>query len=194
MMTLLSLIIAGVVVIVLAAALMVTSRPRTARQADPTTPLHLSAQTQADLAAELERTYRTQIHDSTAVFAKDLMDTSQRLSAQVERLTTEVITRELDQYSQTLTAVRQIAASAAEQIKKATAEQQAELRKALEATIAVEQEQRLAQIDAHLSEIITSYLAEALGTGADLGAQADYIVKSLEAHKDQIKQDLGNDR
>jgi len=144
----------------------------------------------AQLQQTLERGYRQQIEASIAIFGKDLTATSQLLSKQVERLTTDVITRELDQYAQTLEQVRTVASEAAAQIHKTITEQQASLQKALEETVAVEQERRLTQIDSHLSEIISSYLVEALGAGVDLGAQTDYIMKSLEGHKADIKKDL----
>jgi flagellar basal body-associated protein FliL len=144
------------------------------------------------LQQELEAAYRQQIQDTTAKFAQDLSGTSAKLSEQVERLTTEVITTELEQYQAAMDQVRGIAAKAAEQIQAAMAQQQAGLQKAVEEAVAAERDRRLAMIDSRLSQIISSYLVESLGSGVDLGAQADYIIQSLEQRKDEIKKDLAS--
>lgn len=154
--------------------------------------VELDATAAAALKQELETAYRRQIQELTGTFAQDLAATSKKLSDQVERLTTEVISTELEQYQATMDQVRGIADQAAAQIKAAMEQQQAGLQQAVEQAVAAERDQRLAQIDSRLSQIISSYLVESLGSGVDLGAQADYIVQSLESHKEDIKKDLSS--
>lgn len=144
----------------------------------------------AQLRQELEAGYRQQIQTATAAFAGDLAQTSQKLSQQVERLTTEVISTELEQYQKTLEQVRGVASAAAQQLQAAVAQQQADLQKGLEEAVAAERDRRIASLDARLGEIVSSYLVESLGSGVDLGSQAGYIMQALEQRKEDIKRDL----
>lgn len=160
--------------------------------AAPAPKVELDAATAAALKQELETAYRRQIQELTGTFAQDLTATSKKLSEQVERLTTEVISTELEQYQTTMNQVRGIADQAAAQIKTAMDQQQAGLQQAVEQAVASERDRRLALIDTRLSQIISSYLVASLGSGVDLGAQADYIVQSLETHKEDIKKDLAS--
>ena len=192
------LIISAVVVLALIVAFGViwlerghAKHPATAQPGQPAK-VDLDAATAAKLQLELEAAYRQQIQNTTAKFAQDLSGTSTKLSEQVERLTTEVITTELEQYQAAMDQVRGIAAKAAEQIQAAMAQQQAGLQKAVEEAVAAERDRRLSLIDSRLSQIISSYLVESLGSGVDLGAQADYIIQSLEQRKDEIKKDLAS--
>ena len=187
-------IASSVVAIALIGLLAWQSRKRLPHPPAPAAPsvpqVKVSQKTAEQLEQELEQAFRQQIQTSTATFAQDLTETSQMLSKQVQRLTVEVITRELDQYTETLEKVRSIAEGAAKQIQSAVAQQEADLQKALEAAVASEQQRRLNQIDAQLGNIISAYLVEALGSEVDLGAQTAYILQSLESHKDDIKKDL----
>lgn len=162
-----------------------------AAPADSPTP-HITPEEATELEAKLQAAYNEQIKLATAAFAQDLSSTSKRLSEQVERLTTQVITSELEQYQQTLERVRGVAEGTAGQIQKAVEEQQGEMRKTLEATLQAEKTRQLQLLDQRLGDIVSGYIAESLGQGVDLGAQADYIVKALEARREDIKRDLGH--
>lgn len=193
------LIAAAVIILALAIALGVAwlehghaKHAAAAPAAAPAPKVELDAAAAAALKQELETAYRRQIQELTGTFAQDLTATSKKLSEQVERLTTEVISTELEQYQATMNQVRGIADQAAAQIKTAMDQQQAGLQQAVEQAVANERDRRLALIDTRLSQIISSYLVESLGSGVDLGAQADYIVQSLEAHKEDIKKDLAS--
>src|SRR4051812_43607489 len=68
--------------------------------------VNLDEAAMANLQKELEAAYRQQIQNTTTKFAQDLSGTSAKLSEQVERLTTEVITTELEQYQAAMDQVR----------------------------------------------------------------------------------------
>lgn len=67
-------------------------------------------------------------------------------------------------------------------------------RKELEAQLETEmtaQKQHIAtQLDTKLADIISSFLTEALQHEVDLGAQEAYLLKELEAHKDELKKGM----
>jgi hypothetical protein len=155
-------------------------------------PIKISEPTAAELEAQLKSAYQAKINETTAVFGEDLKATSTKLSEQVSRLTTDVIEKELDAYHQTLEGVRQTATEAMEQIRQAVEQQRVELRKSMEADVAGEQARLIERFDAKLGDVVASYITESLGGGVDLGAQLQYVVSSLEAHKEDIKKDLSN--
>jgi hypothetical protein len=48
------------------------------------------------------------------------------------------------------------------------------------------------KFDAKIGDVVSSYISESLGSGVDLGAQMQFILTSLESHKDEIRKDLLN--
>ncbi len=153
-------------------------------------PITVSEPTAAELEARLKAAYDAKIVEATATFGEDLKGTSTRLSEQVSRLTTSVIEEELESYQKTLEEVRHTAVEAMDKIRTAVEQQRVELRQGMEADLAVEHDKLAAKFDTKMGDIVASYFAESLGGGVDLGAQMQFIMASLEAHKDELKKDL----
>jgi hypothetical protein len=146
--------------------------------------------TAAELEAKLKSAYEAKIVSATATFGTDLQATSQRLSEQVSRLTTTVIEEELEAYQKTLEQVRASAIQAMDQIHQAVEHQRSELRQGMEADLAKEKQALADKFDAKLGDVVASYISESLGSGVDIGAQMQFILTSLEAHKADIRKDL----
>ncbi|MDB5178202.1 MAG: hypothetical protein JWN01_145 [Patescibacteria group bacterium] len=161
-------------------------------EAKPTS-VHVSEPTVAQLETSLKAAYEAKIEEATGTFGTDLQTTSERLSEQVSRLTTTVIEEELEAYQQTLEEVRHVATQAMEQIHQAVEHQRVELRQGMEAELVEEKKQLAAKFDAKLGDVVSSYISESLGSGVDLGAQMQFILQSLEKHKDEIRKDLIGD-
>ena len=153
-------------------------------------PITVSEPTAAELETRLKAAYEAKIVEATATFGEDLKGTSTRLSEQVSRLTTSVIEEELETYQKTLEEVRHTAVEAMDKIRTAVEQQRVELRQGMEADLAVERGKLSAKFDTKMGDIVASYFAESLGGGVDLGAQMQFIMASLEAHKDELKKDL----
>jgi|GEM_PF-1066909 len=149
--------------------------------------------TAVDLEAKLKTAYEAKIVAATSTFGADLEATSKRLSEQVSRLTTTVIEEELEAYQKTLEQVRASAIQAMDQIHQAVEHQRTELREGMEADLAKEEKALAAKFDAHLGDVVASYISESLGSGVDIGAQMQFILTSLEAHKADIRKDLLGD-
>lgn len=49
---------------------------------------------------------------------------------------------------------------------------------------------KLSEFDTKLSDVVSSYIIESLGTNANVDAQIEAIIASLESHKEEIKQDI----
>ena len=67
---------------------------------------------------------------------------------------------------------------------------QSELEQKLEAEMAKRRESYQAAIDTKLSDAVVSFLSDTLGQQVDLGAQTPYLLQQLEAHKEELKQEL----
>jgi hypothetical protein len=152
----------------------------------------VSAAAAAALEAKLTAAYEAKIVVATQTFGTDLQATSTKLSEQVSRLTTTVIEEELEAYQQTLEQVRKVATEAMEQIHQAVERQRVELREGMEAEMAQEKQHLADKFDAKIGDVVSSYISESLGSGVDLGAQMQFILTSLEAHKEEIRKDLLN--
>jgi hypothetical protein len=179
------------VVVVQSFQLRRSAKQRVQASAAPT-PVRVSEPTAAELEAKLKAAYETKIGEATVTFGTDLQATSTRLSEQVSRLTTTVIEEELEAYQKTLEEVRHVATQAMEQIHQAVEHQRVELRDGMEVELAAEKKLLADKFDAKMGDVVSSYISESLGSGVDLGAQMQFILTSLEAHKEEIRKDLLN--
>lgn len=162
----------------------------TKKQAAQSKPVGVSEPTAAELDQKLRSAYEAKITEATGQFGTDLKNTSQKLSEQVSRLTTTVIEEELEGYQKTLEEVRKVATQAMDQIHQAVEHQRVELRQGMEAELAAEKKVLADKFDAKMGDVVASYISESLGSGVDLGSQMQFILTSLEAHKDDIRKDL----
>jgi hypothetical protein len=79
-----------------------------------------------------------------------------------------------------------------EQIHQAVEHQRVELRQGMEAELESEKKILADKFDAKIGDVVASYISESLGSGVDLGAQMQFILTSLESHKEEIRKDLLN--
>jgi hypothetical protein len=152
----------------------------------------ISQPTAAELEQRLKATYEAKIAEASDIFGNDLKGTSAKLSEQVARLTTTVIEEELAAYQKTLEEVRHVATQAMDQIHQAVEHQRVELRQGMEAELSEEKKRLAEKFEAKFGDVVSSYISESLGSGVDLGAQMQFILTSLEAHKEEIRKDLLN--
>lgn len=192
------ILIAVAVIFILVAAVVIQSfqlrslQKAKAQAANQPKPLRVAEPTAVELEAKLKAAYEAKITEATAQFGTDLKATSTRLSEQVSRLTTTVIEEELEAYQKTLEEVRKVATEAMDKIHQTVEQQRVELRQNMEAEVAEEKKHLAEKFDAKMGDVVASYISEALGSGVDLGAQMQFILTSLEAHKEEIRKDLLN--
>ena len=185
-------IVVMLVIVVVVQSFQLRGRTRQSKVAPAAPAVSVSEPTAAELEAHLKSAYDAKINEATQTFGVDLKATSTRLSEQVSRLTTKVIEEELEAYQKTLEEVRHVATVAMEQIHEAVEHQRVELHQGMEAELATEKQHLAEKFDAKMGDVVSSYISEALGSGVDLGAQMQFILTSLEAHKDEIRKDLLN--
>ncbi len=156
-------------------------------------PIRVGEPTADQLEAKLNAAYEAQIETSAQIFGQDLQHTSTRLGEQVSRLTTKVIEEELEAYQKTLEEVRASATQAMEQIREAVEHQRVELQQGMEADLADQRKRLVDKFTSKMGDVVSSYIAESLGGGVDLGTQMEFILSSLEENKEDIRKDLLGD-
>lgn len=142
------------------------------------------------LQDETQRSFEQAVTESSKQFRTDLADTSKKLNTLIVRLTTEVVERELDDYRQGLVAARQQALTSLQQMQQSVEAKQKELEADVSTELAKRQAYLLDRLDKRLGQAVTAYLVESLGQGADLGAQREYLLSQLEAHKAELKKEV----
>ena len=131
----------------------------------------------------------------------DLKQTTAKLDAQLQHLGAEIIASEMKRYKNDIDKMRLDAGESLSNAQISINQHQSELRTKLEAQraeletklnadIKAEQDRLMSAIDTKLSDAVVSFLIETLGHDVDLGAQSNYLIKTLEDHKDDFKKGL----
>ena len=113
-----------------------------------------------------------------------------QLAAHVNDVASDSIRQEFDKYQASLRALNNQTVEQFAKIQTDLETQRAELLKQLQAEVLQERQRRLAKFNERINDVVSSYLAETLGSRVDLGAQTAYIFEQLEKHKEDIKRDI----
>lgn len=128
--------------------------------------------------------------DAADRLRQSLNNTTDQVAARVNDTIENSISQEFEKYQVSLEALREQSIEEFSKLQRELDERRIQLTEQLDKKIAEEFTKRMDQFDARLDDVVSSYLAEALGNQVDLGAQTAYIVKALEEHKDEIKKDV----
>ncbi len=148
-------------------------------------------------ASRLEKT----IEQSAMKLSADLTGVTKGLTKNVDALTTKVIEREVEEYRKALAEERKVAVDTMSKVEaavekrqlaveKKVAAQQDALEKRLEDEARARQQRFNAALDTRFSDVVASYLIEALGDSTDLGSQAPHLIATLESNKEQLKNEI----
>lgn len=160
------------------------------------------------IAKQAEANFQGIVNRSSLQLQHDLGATSTQLNKLLEKFGTEVLDDEMRMFRANVADIRETTqgslASAQEQI---TAQQtailknltdrqadmeaklsakQTELEAQLEQGIQAEREALSAKMNEKLNDAVMAFLLETLGHEVDLGAQTDYLLKTLEANKAEL--------
>jgi hypothetical protein len=165
---------------------------------------HLPPSVREKLLADAQANFQAVLERSSAELQHDLKETAADINKLVEKQSTEVIGAELERYRARLAelqkqteasvggAQNQLAEHQTELKAKLDA-RQAELEAKLAADIETEKQRLLQQIDTKLADAVGSFLTETLQHNVDLGAQSNYLVATLEAHKADFTREVGHE-
>src|SRR5207253_10279090 len=93
-----------------------------------------------------------------------------------------------DQIATQQSAILQSLATRQVELDTKLSQRQAELETELEQSFAVQKEDLTKRLNDKLNDAVLAFLLETLGHDVDLGAQADYLIKTLEANKAELIQ------
>ncbi|MEO6727960.1 MAG: hypothetical protein ABIM96_03475 [Candidatus Saccharimonas sp.] len=148
----------------------------------------------AEHQAELER----KLAERTSELEQEFAELQSRYSKKQAELEAQLIQQETELTSAVKTRELKLAehqAALEEELTKrqeAHAAKQAELEQKLEAEMQKRRDAYVAQLDTKLGDAIAAFLTDTLGQNVDLGAQTGYLVSQLEAHKDELLQEVRN--
>lgn len=167
------------------------------KQADkPPVPMqngHLPPSVREHLLEEAQANFRHVLNTSAKELQQDLAATAEDIHKLVQKMGTEAVAGELQNYRARLAELQQKTEADMAGVRDAITAHQAELKAKLEADIAAEKERLLTQIDTKLADAVAAFLLDTLQHEVDLGAQQQYLTKMLEEHKEEFKKDLGDE-
>jgi len=144
--------------------------------------------------AQVNRITREELQKAAAEAAgqlqKSLDNAVTELSAHMTELANDSISPEFEKYQVSLEALREQSIGTFTKLQQELDKRRDQLIAELEKDMTVEKEKRIALFNQRLNDVVSSYLAESLGTNVDLGAQTNYILQSLQTHREDIKRDI----
>ena len=150
----------------------------------------LSKEVRDKLTLEAQEKYRRLLDGSVEHLSRELSVTADKINQVVNKLAADILSREQAAYNQLLKDSLAKAEGEIAEAKEQTTAYQAQLRAKLDQDIAAERQRLIDLIDHKLSDSIMAFLLETMGHEVDLGAQSDYLLKTLEQHKEEFKQAL----
>lgn len=130
------------------------------------------------------------IHDAAKRLRQSLNQTLSKVEQEVNNELAGVSTEEFSAYRKSVAALTKQNNDQLASLQKDFDTWRQSFSAQLDQTIAQERARNAEELDRRINDVVSSYLLEALGNNVDLGAQAPYIMKSLEAHKEDIKKDI----
>lgn len=157
----------------------------------------MTADMRQELLAEAEEKFRQEISAAASQLHDDISTTTGDLSSHVTKVGGEIISLEMQRYRDALDALRRQTEQIIQQAQLSVSQHQTEfmnrstdlrteLDEKLRADVEASKQQILSQLDTKVADAVTSFLIDTLQHNVDLGAQADYMLATLEEHKDEI--------
>lgn len=160
------------------------------------------------IAKQAEENFQGIVNRSALQLQHDLGKTGETLGKQLDKFGSEVLEDEMKLFRANVSDLRtatQAALSGAQseitakqsellasmakrevEIAEAVEARRAELEAELEAAIAAEKEAVTERLNTKLNDAVIAFVLESLGHEVDLGAQADYLVATLDANKAEL--------
>lgn len=160
------------------------------------------------IAKQAEENFQGIVNRSALQLGRDLGDTGTQLNKLLEKFGSEVLDDEMrlfranvaeiraatqgslagaqDQITQQQTAILQSLATRQADLDAKLAQRQTELETELEQSFATQKDDLTKRLNEKLNDGVLAFLLETLGHDVDLGAQADYLIATLEANKAEL--------
>lgn len=154
---------------------------------------HLSTEEREKLLAKSSDRFQHVIDHAAEQLEHELSSTGDRINTTVKKLAADIITKELESFQSMFRQYQEQASKELNEGKSETDKYKEELRAKVAEDIEKEKQQLIELLDQRLADSVISFLTETLQHEVDLGAQTDYLMSQLEAHKDELKKAVGSE-
>jgi hypothetical protein len=168
-------------------------RPTISTPATPPPPV-MTPMMRERLAHESQKHFEESVTAAVQQLQQNLGATATELDQLLRRLGGEIVGNELERYRVELSQLRQQAQADLGTIKTEITGHKAELEKQAADELAAEKQRLIKQIDTKLGDAVSSFLLDALGHDIDMGAQEQAVLAALEAHKADLKAEVGDEQ
>ncbi|HWZ65228.1 MAG TPA: hypothetical protein VNX65_00340 [Patescibacteria group bacterium] len=127
---------------------------------------------------------------ATSRLQQSLNNTVDGISARLNDMTETSLSQEFEKYQVSLEALREQSIEEFSKLQKELDTRRNLYSEQLDKKVVAEFKKRMELFDGRLNDVVSTYLVESLGNQVDFGAQANYIISSLEANKDVLKKDI----
>ena len=164
------------------------------------------------ITKQAEQNFQGIVNRSALQLQRDLSSTTTELNKLLEKFGSEVLDEEIKLFREDVSAIRastqstlsgaqdEITTQQAALLKSLASRQkelddimvvkQKELEANLESSYSEQQSRLVEQLDTKLDDAMMAFLLETLGHDVDLGAQTDYLIRTLNDNKDDLKKEI----
>ena len=139
----------------------------------------------------------SQLNKLLEKFGSEVLDDEMKLFrsniADIRAATQSTLSGSQDEIAKQQTAILESLAARQAELDAKLSARQTELEGQLETSLAEEKARLSEQLQQRLNDAVLAFLLETLGHEVDLGAQADYLIATLEANKEQLIKGVGGE-
>jgi len=132
------------------------------------------------------------IGENAMFLQQDLRLTTSQLNEYMKAEITRKLQEEFSKYEESITDAKQLALDSLTKTQEAIEQQRQQMSQQLIKELQAEKQQILVRFENNMAEIVNHYVMAAIGNQIDLNDQFEYIIGELEAHKEEILQDIKN--
>ena len=145
---------------------------------------------QAAINQDAVNQFEAVVHQSAETLQGQLSGSAAKIPAEISSVVNRFLEDQLQAYADTIHQSMDQVKQSLGQVNEAVTQQKQALTTETDRVVKAELERRVKALDEHMSDIVASYLIDALGNEVDLGSQTQYLFKLLEEHKAELVQEL----
>lgn len=147
---------------------------------------HLPPAVREQLLEDAKKDFERVLRLSAQELQQDLQGTADDIKQQVQKLGTDAVAKELENYRAKIAELQQQTEATIGGMHQEITAHQEDLKTKMNEAIEAEKQHVMQQMDTKLADAVTSFLTETLQHDVDLGAQSSYLMKQLEEHKEEL--------
>ncbi len=142
------------------------------------------------LSEEAENNFRNLLARAWEGLDKELEETRGELKKEAKELVVNTFNKEAEEMRKAIADARNNTINSLTKIYEDTEKKKRELEKQAEKEVEEYKKKRIQQFEERMDEVVSQFLIENAGKAFDLDKQRDYILKMLEQHREELKNDI----